>query len=88
MSETEFAAGAGRKPTGIRGRMVRTARYKYVVYSEGAHREQLFDLGADAGETHNLVAEPAARDILRGHRQWLAQWAQRTRDDFPAAETP
>lgn len=88
VAETEFAVGAGREPSGIRGRMLRTERYKYIVYSEGDHREQLFDLRADPGETRNLVSDPSGRDLLREHRQLLAQWAQRTRDDFPLAKEP
>jgi hypothetical protein len=36
------------------GRMVRTGRYKYVVYESGRHREQLTDLSTEPGEMTNL----------------------------------
>ncbi|MCB1122738.1 MAG: sulfatase-like hydrolase/transferase, partial [Verrucomicrobiae bacterium] len=40
---------------GVYGRMIRTANFKYVCYSEGKHHEQLFDLENDPGEMNNLV---------------------------------
>ncbi len=57
-----------------RGRMVRTDRYKYIVYDSGSPREQLIDLADDPGEMRNLALDPAAADVLRGHRQLLKQW--------------
>ena len=52
VTETCFSDGLG-----THGRMLRTPRYKYVVYSWGKHREQLFDLTTDPGETINLAVE-------------------------------
>ena len=40
-------------------RMVRTARYKYIVYPTGDNREQFFDEQQDPGELNNLIAEPS-----------------------------
>ncbi|MCU0229477.1 MAG: sulfatase-like hydrolase/transferase, partial [Bryobacterales bacterium] len=38
------------------GRMIRTARHKYVVFNHGDRPEQLFDLDADPGEVLNLAS--------------------------------
>jgi arylsulfatase A-like enzyme len=60
------AAIAARKPQPA-GRMLRTQRYKYCVYSEGRHREELVDLEKDPGEMANL-----ARSAVRGRAE--AAW--------------
>jgi arylsulfatase A-like enzyme len=65
------------------GRMLRTQRYKYVVFNGGRRPEQLFDLALDPGEVYNLAQQPGAASILREHRRRLAQWIRETRDDFP-----
>ncbi len=57
-----------------RGWMVRTARYKYVLYDKGSYREQLFDIQADRGETRNLAVEKAYREELQRHRDLLHRW--------------
>ncbi len=64
------------------GRTVRTARYKYIVYSDGGRREQFFDLVEDPGEMRNLIAEASAAGELARHRRLLADWCKRTGDDF------
>ncbi|MGC8792130.1 MAG: sulfatase family protein [Bryobacteraceae bacterium] len=43
------------------GRMVRSQRYKYCVYSEGQRRESLMDLEQDSGEMVNLARDPVMR---------------------------
>ncbi|UCD53281.1 MAG: sulfatase [Phycisphaerales bacterium] len=63
-----------------KGRMVRTAQYKYNIYSRGARHEQLFDLKHDPGETQNLAYEPALQGILETHRALLGQWMRQTND--------
>ncbi len=65
---------------------MRTAQYKYNVYSHGARNEQLFDLKHDPGETQNLAYEPTMQDMVRGHRARLRDWMQMTEDtaDFLA----
>jgi arylsulfatase A-like enzyme len=68
--------------TGIRGRMLRTQRHKYIVYSEGTLREQLFDLEADPGEMTNLAVDPEKKALLEECRTRLAQWCRETGDVF------
>jgi arylsulfatase A-like enzyme len=65
-----------------RARMVRTERYKYIVYEKGANPEQLFDRQTDPGETRNLVSDPSAKTILETHRRLLMEHLQKTKDDF------
>lgn len=58
------------------GWMVRTPRYKYILYDKGRYREQLFDMTNDRGEMQNLAVEKRYSDELRHHRDLLRQWAQ------------
>jgi choline-sulfatase len=62
--------------------MLRTACWKYVVYDSGAHREQLFDLRADPGETRSLAGDPASGRALEDHRRLLEKHLARTGDPF------
>lgn len=62
------------------GRALITGRYKYVVYSWGRYREQLFDLDSDPGETRNLAVEEAFDPVLEGLRQRLLGWCLTNRD--------
>jgi arylsulfatase A-like enzyme len=80
VSETEF--DYDKTATGIYGRMVRTSRYKYIVYSEGTLREQLFDMETDPGEMRNLAIDARTKDILVDCRAKLAQWCRDTGDRF------
>lgn len=67
---------------GREGRMLRTDRYKYVVFNGGARPEQLFDLELDPGEVRNLaVSNPDAVPLQR-HRNLMKQWIRDTKDDF------
>jgi len=43
---------------------VRTARWKYVHYTELDGADELYDLKADPGEMKNLIADPGARPAL------------------------
>jgi len=81
--ETEFGGFGIDSTTGVKGRMVRTDRYKYVIYSEGDDREQLFDMNADPGEQHDLSQDPRHSDALAQHRRLLSDWRQQTSDVFP-----
>ena len=81
VTETEFGHQFG-QGDGVYGRMLRTARYKYVVYSEGNLREQLTDMERDPGEMVNLVESPKHKAILEGHRRRLAAWCKGTNDFF------
>jgi len=62
------------------GRMVRTDRYKYNLYEDGAHREQLVDLNEDPGEMVNLAESPDHKAILNDHRRRLCRWVDETGD--------
>lgn len=57
-----------------RGWMVRSERYKYVLYDKGRHREQLFDMQNDRGEMRNLVMENAYNQELQKMRDILEKW--------------
>ena len=80
IAETTFARGQN---YGASGRMVRTERYKYVVYDTGDGREQLFDLEADPNEMNNLAADPEYQPELNEHRKLISEWAAETGDEFP-----
>jgi arylsulfatase A-like enzyme len=73
------AAVDGRTPK-PHGRMVRSQRYKYCVYSEGNRRESLVDMEKDPGEMVNVAENPRYRQILEKHRSLLAEWQRKTRD--------
>jgi len=71
VSETVFSRDT--QPLGLRGRMLRTRRFKYCVYDTGTCREQLFDMDADPGETRNLAVQTEHQTILKEHRTALAE---------------
>ena len=69
------------------GRMVRTPRYKYVRYLEGADHglcEELYDMEADPGETRTLIDDPDSAAALEAHRTLLQQHLEATDDNFEA----
>lgn len=66
-------------------RMVRSSRFKYIVYSSGLRSEQLFDLLEDPGEQVNLADCRPFRNILAEHRESLRHWATATGDRFNPA---
>ncbi|MGQ9574611.1 MAG: sulfatase family protein [Thermoguttaceae bacterium] len=88
---SEMAFGGAR--TG-RSFMVRTSKYKYMVFpGSGADRvEMLFDLQADPDEIKNLAAQPALAGELQRHRQLLAEWNKTTEEHkypvVPSAKAP
>lgn len=69
----------GRRPT-MEGRMVRTDRYKYCVFSRGQQRESLVDMQADPGETTNLAMDPKHREVVRQHRALLTRFGREQND--------
>lgn len=73
----------GVKPS-LQGRMVRSERYKYCVYSYGKQRESLVDMRNDPGETVNLAADPAHRAALLEHRELLARFGREHKDPLAA----
>ncbi len=68
--------------TEMKGRMLRTKRFKYNLYSHGERNEQLFDLEVDPGETNNLAFDPNYKSVKEKHRKMLNEWMEQTDDDF------
>lgn len=68
ITETQFNGSK------TRGWMVRSERYKYVLYDKGRYREQLFDMKDDRGEMRNLVMENTYHKELQNHRDILEKW--------------
>ncbi len=69
----------------VQGRLVRTERYKYCVFSQGNRRESLVDLQADPGETRDLAQDPAHRRVLLEHRALLTKFAREHNDPLAAS---
>lgn len=65
-----------------KGRMLRTARFKYIVFSHGQRPELLFDLETDPGETRNLAYQTDYSEILSEHRALLGKEIEETADPF------
>lgn len=78
--ETDFADNE--ELLGISGRAVISDGLKYIVYSKGKIREQLFDLAKDPGETNNLAVVPAYKAKLKAMRQYLQSWCKKNGDAF------
>jgi arylsulfatase A-like enzyme len=55
-------------------RLLRTDRYKYIVYDSGTPREQFIDLAQDPGEMNNAASEPACSEEIKRHRRLLKEW--------------
>ena len=69
-------------------RAVRTPAHKLIVWKDLARGDELYDLEADPAEAHNLIADPAAQEVLRDLRSRLSAWMQRNGDpalSWPAA---
>ena len=73
VTETNFNQTAG-----TLGWMVRTSRYKYVLYDRGQYREQLFDMETDRGEMRNLAVESKYKEEVLRHRAILENWLKST----------
>lgn len=68
----------------MEGRMVRTERYKYCVFSLGSQRESLVDMEDDPGETVNLALDPKYREVLLRHRALLERFGREHNDPLVA----
>jgi arylsulfatase A-like enzyme len=79
-----FAEYHGKQKWRIPIRMIRTDRWKYVRYRDGA--EELYDLEADPGEMRNLAAAPAAAAAKPNLSARLDAWIARTADPFPSLQ--
>lgn len=55
------------------GRAIVTKQYKYCLYDQGTHREQLYDLLKDPGEMRSCAKDPQYKEILDAHRKLFAQ---------------
>ncbi|NKI27372.1 sulfatase-like hydrolase/transferase [Arenibacter sp. 6A1] len=75
--ETKFE---GKQAYGTLGRALIGKKYKYVLYSWGKNREQLFDLENDPFEMNNLVHSGAYLEKLDEYRQKLLEWCKETND--------
>ncbi len=63
------------------GRMLRTLRWKYSAFSQGANPEMLFDLDNDPLEMNDLARDASRHAELERHRELLRAWCARTNDD-------
>jgi choline-sulfatase len=73
---------AAENTAGGAARMIRTARYKYIVFDSGDAREQFFDLERDPGELENRIADSSLAGEVTRHRGLLEQWLKDTEDTF------
>ena len=48
---------------------VRSERWRYIRYADGS--QELYDVGRDPHEWHNLAGDPSLADVIRTHRRWL-----------------
>lgn len=66
----------------VNGRMVRGERYKYCLYDMLNHREALFDLDKDPGETINIAEQKSSKDIVLKYRGYLKKFAVAHHDEL------
>jgi arylsulfatase A-like enzyme len=71
----------------LKGRMVRTERYKYIAFSAGSDPEMLFDLERDPLETTNLAPSGGHQSVVAEHRRLLESWTNQTNDEFATGVT-
>ncbi len=71
----------GLKPK-MHGRMVRSDRYKYCLYSHGKHRESLIDMKNDPGEMKNLAKNKTYAKALDRHRAMLKEHGVQYKDQL------
>ena len=84
VSQNDLAPISGRSGK-VYGRMLRTSRYKYIRFSKGAHKEQLFDEMLDPGELNDLSISNTHLEVLQNHRKILDTWLLNEKDPFPNA---
>ena len=63
-------------------RSVRDERYKLILCPQLGFT-QLFDLGADAGETTNLASNPSHKTRIEDMTALLREWQERLSDSQP-----
>ena len=72
----------------LKGRMVVSENYKYILFDQGKNREMFFDLVKDPGELHPVTNDPGYREQIEVHRQYLRDWITSTSDEFLAEKIP
>ncbi|MCP4048112.1 MAG: sulfatase-like hydrolase/transferase [Gammaproteobacteria bacterium] len=74
----------------LKGRMVVSQNYKYILFDGGENPEQLFDLVNDPGELRPVTYNPKYEEQLIAHRNMLLEWDKRIddRDFSPAGKFP
>lgn len=75
--ETKFE---GETAFGTSGRAVIGKQFKYVLYSWGKNREQLFNLQNDPLEMNNLAQSNSNLKVLDQYRNYLYSWCKFTDD--------
>jgi arylsulfatase A-like enzyme len=65
----------------LKGRMVVTGDFKYILFDGGRNPEQLFDLANDPGELRPVTDNPEYYEQLMAHRNMLLEWDARIGDD-------
>ncbi len=72
-----------RLPGPTMGRSIRTERWRYTEWNEGAAGRELYDHDADPREHRNLAALPAHAEVIRELRAKLAERARGTPPPTP-----
>ena len=72
--------------TVCRTTMIRTMKHKLIRRPLG--QDELYDLVANPGETHNLVDEPSLRDTKRDLENSMLEWFIETSDTVPVGRDP
>jgi len=73
------------RPIDLRGRMIRTERFKYYIFDQGKQPEMLIDMENDPAEMVNLVGNPAFKNTLEGHRAYMQEYGRATGDSLAVA---
>jgi len=76
--------GVDIKDHSLTGRMIRTSKYKYNIYSKGERNEELFDMIADPLEMKNLAYDEDMQKIKNQLKAELKDWMKQTGDPFTA----
>jgi len=78
--ETSFANGKNK--AGVSGRCIIQNGWKYIVYSKGEKRDQLFNIKNDPGEMSDLVNDQHSKKVKKQLIQTLKDWCVQTNDAF------
>jgi arylsulfatase A-like enzyme len=84
----EWSDEESEKFGGVAFRAVRTSAHKLIDWKDPSRSDELYDLAADPAEARNLIADPAAREVLSDLRSRLSAWMRRNGDpalSWPAA---